>query len=153
MDHSFAYVDLGTAEAKEAAIAKSEGHLDGRRLLIKDGTYVSLWCAGRPFYCFTGNDFAGRPEKDGSTSGTLNPLTGLTKTAKKILSQQKNQACATLFVGNLGFETKEVEIAALFGRPHPKSAKREVEPGISGEEDRLLRVRMGAFEDSGKCKG
>lgn len=40
MDHSFAYVDFATAEAKEAAIAKSEGHLDGRRLLIKDGTYV-----------------------------------------------------------------------------------------------------------------
>jgi hypothetical protein len=42
MDHSFAYVDFGTAEAKEAAIAKSEGHLDGRRLLIKDGTYVPV---------------------------------------------------------------------------------------------------------------
>jgi len=38
--HSFAYVDFGTAEAKEAAIAKSEEHLDGRRLLIKDGTYI-----------------------------------------------------------------------------------------------------------------
>jgi len=37
-DCSFAYVDFGTAEAKDAAIAKSEGHLDGRRLLIKDGT-------------------------------------------------------------------------------------------------------------------
>jgi RNA recognition motif-containing protein len=56
-------------------------------------------------------------------------------------------------VGNLGFETKEVEIAALFGRRHPKLAKREVEPGINAEEDGLLRVRMGTFEDSGKCKG
>lgn len=56
-------------------------------------------------------------------------------------------------MGNLGFETKEVEIAALFGRLHPKLAKREVEPVIDAEEDRLLGVRMGTFEDSGKCKG
>jgi hypothetical protein len=49
MDHSFAYVDFGTAEAKEAAIAKSEGHLDGRRLLIKDGTYVPRDAPSGPF--------------------------------------------------------------------------------------------------------
>lgn len=36
--HSFAYVDFTTLDAKEVAIAKSEGHLDGRRLLIKDGS-------------------------------------------------------------------------------------------------------------------
>jgi len=46
-----------------------------------------------------------------------------------------------------------VEIAALFGRLHPKLAKREVEPAINAGEERLLRVRMGTFEDSGKCKG
>jgi len=81
-------------------------------------------------------------------------LTGLTKTAKKILSQQKNPACPTLFIGNLGFETKEEEIAALFGRLHPKLAKRSVNPTAEdAEEERLLRVRMGTFEDSGKCKG
>lgn len=136
-NRGFAYVDFGTAEAKQAAIAKSEGHLDGRRLLIKDGS-----------------DFTGRPEKDGGTSGSSNPLTGLTKTAKKILSQQKNPACATLFVGNLGFETKEDEIAALFGRLHPKLAKRSVKPvADDADQGRLLRVRMGTFEDSGKCKG
>jgi RNA recognition motif-containing protein len=73
--------------------------------------------------------------------------------AKKILSQQKNPACATLFLGNLGFETKEEEIAALFGRLHPKLAKREIEPEVNAEMDHLLRVRMGTFEDSGKCKG
>ena len=36
--HSFAYVDFATLEAKEAAIVMTESPLDGRRLLIKDGT-------------------------------------------------------------------------------------------------------------------
>lgn len=127
----FAYVDFATPGAKDSAIARSEGILDGRRLLIKDGS-----------------DFAGRPEKDRVSKASSAPLTGMTKTARKILSQQKNEACPTLFIGNLSFETKEEEIAALFGRVHPKLKK-------EGEsiEDRLLRVRMGTFEDSGKCKG
>lgn len=106
-----------------------------------------------PFNVILGNDFAGRPEKDGQINGSSNPLTGLTKTAQKILAQQKNPACSTLFVGNLGFETKEEEIAALFGRLHPKLAKLSIKDATSQEEERLLGVRMGTFEDSGKCKG
>ena len=35
----FAYVDFETPEAKVKAIAMSEKNLDGRRLLIKDGTF------------------------------------------------------------------------------------------------------------------
>ena len=35
----FAYVDFATPEAKNAAILMSESHLEGRRLLIKDGAY------------------------------------------------------------------------------------------------------------------
>jgi len=34
---SFAYVDFATLDAKKVAITLSESHLDGRRLLIKDG--------------------------------------------------------------------------------------------------------------------
>ena len=39
---SFAYVDFATPEAKNAAILMSESHLEGRRLLIKDGACVHL---------------------------------------------------------------------------------------------------------------
>jgi len=39
--HSFAYVDFATPEGKTAAIALSEQPLIGRKLLIKDGTFVS----------------------------------------------------------------------------------------------------------------
>ena len=37
---SFAYVDFATPDAKTIAITLSENPLDGRRLLIKDGTYA-----------------------------------------------------------------------------------------------------------------
>lgn len=37
----FAYIDFATAEAKTTAIKKTEEPLDGRRLLIKDGTEAS----------------------------------------------------------------------------------------------------------------
>ena len=33
----YAYVDFATADAKTVATTLSENHLDGRRLLIKDG--------------------------------------------------------------------------------------------------------------------
>ena len=36
---SFAYVDFATPDAKLAAIALSERNLEGRRLLIKDGSF------------------------------------------------------------------------------------------------------------------
>lgn len=46
---SFAYVDFATPEAKNAAILMSESHLEGRRLLIKDGACV---CVVHPSFSF-----------------------------------------------------------------------------------------------------
>jgi hypothetical protein len=100
-----------------------------------------------------GSDFAGRPEKDGGLNASLSALTGLTKTARKILSQQKNPASQTLFLGNLSFETTEDEIAALFGRTQPKPKKDSPDTDIGNDASPLVKVRMGTFEDSGKCKG
>jgi hypothetical protein len=39
LSDSFAYVDFATPDAKKAAITMSEMPLEGRRLLIKDGTW------------------------------------------------------------------------------------------------------------------
>jgi RNA recognition motif-containing protein len=95
----------------------------------------------------------------------------MSKTSKKILSTQKNPPAQTLFIGNLGFETVEDDIRQLFlahrdkGKQKAKATEGEetaenlpsTDP--SGEskapvEDIFLRkVRMGTFEDSGKCKG
>ena len=38
LSDSFAYVDFATLDAKKAAITMSEMPLEGRRVLIKDGT-------------------------------------------------------------------------------------------------------------------
>ncbi|KAG6330557.1 hypothetical protein ID866_8533 [Astraeus odoratus] len=148
----FAYVDFATSDAKIAAITLSEGRLDGRSLLIKDG-----------------NDFTGRPSKtseNNANNGTLassttsGTSTGLTKTAQKILRMQKQSAAPTLFLGNLGFDVTEDTIRELFeahahfGKTDKKGKGRDTEdPKDSGQDVGIRKIRMGTFEDSGKCKG
>jgi len=153
-NRGFAYVDFETPEAKALAISLSEGHLEGRRLLIKDG-----------------GDFTGRPattEQNTADSADQGAKTGLTKTARKILSSQKQPAGPTLFMGNLAFETTEEDIRMMIeaheawsDRNAAKKAKADTEG--DGEEAqaapseekarKLKKIRMGTFEDTGKCKG
>ncbi|KAI9001420.1 hypothetical protein BD414DRAFT_474575 [Trametes punicea] len=130
-NRGFAYVDFATPDAKAVAITLSERPLDGRRLLIKDG-----------------DDFNGRPTTTNTLStddaqGAAPKSAGLTKTAQKILKVQKQPPGPTLFFGNLGFETTESSIRELLDSHRPKSA----------DEKWIRKVRMGTFEDSGKCKG
>ncbi|KAI0772094.1 hypothetical protein BD413DRAFT_548290 [Trametes elegans] len=131
---SFAYVDFATPDAKTIAITRSENPLDGRRLLIKDG-----------------DDYKGRPApstapgEDCAEAGAAAKTAGLTKTAQKILRVQKQPPGPTLFLGNLGFETTEQSIRALLDSHRPK--------GGDDKEKWIRKVRMGTFEDSGKCKG
>ncbi|KAI0677098.1 hypothetical protein C8Q78DRAFT_1001152 [Trametes maxima] len=130
-NRGFAYVDFSTPDAKTIAITLSENPLDGRRLLIKDG-----------------DDFNGRPAAstvataDGAESATPKNA-GLTKTAQKILRVQKQPPGPTLFFGNLGFETTEKSLKDLLDSHKPED----------GDAKWIRKVRMGTFEDSGKCKG
>ena len=125
----FAYVDFETPEAKVIAITLSEGHLDGRKLLIKDGKSILLRGYKAMFNVCTGDDFTGRPAKaktepsEGPGGGqgeksVRNATTAegrnLSKTAQKILRAQKQPPAQTLFLGNLGFETTEGSIRELF---------------------------------------
>ncbi|KII95284.1 hypothetical protein PLICRDRAFT_149892 [Plicaturopsis crispa FD-325 SS-3] len=163
-NRGFAYVDFATPEAKIIAITMSEKPLNGRRLLIKDG-----------------DDYTGRPALAGAEEGAdaSKNLTGLSKTAQKILRAQKQPPAPTLFLGNLGFETTEQSIRELLEahRAVKKKGKAaEVEgadekvkgkepvaaPDAAAAEDEtkpqekdvwLRKVRMGTFEDSGLCKG
>lgn len=133
----FAYVDLPSADAITHATSLSESFLGGRRLLIKDGS-----------------DFRGRPGLD-TTAVTGDNKSGLTKSAQKILHAQKNPAGPTLFMGNLSFETTEDEIRLLF---EGAAEWRQSQARDAGEETPatgagIRRIRMGTFEDTGKCKG
>ncbi|KAI0698524.1 hypothetical protein C8T65DRAFT_660472 [Cerioporus squamosus] len=136
-NRGFAYVDFASPDAKIVAITMSENPLDGRRLLIKDG-----------------DDFKGRPAAtagaDGADGAAAKSM-GHSKTAQKILSMQKQPPGPTLFLGNLGFETTEDTIRELFESHRAK----EKEPAADGtENDKWIRkIRLGTFEDSGKCKG
>ncbi|KAF8915209.1 hypothetical protein CPB85DRAFT_1294869 [Mucidula mucida] len=132
----FAYVDFATPDAKATAISLSERPLLGRKLLIKDG-----------------DDFTGRPAVAAVEGADDNKPTAPkthSKTAQKILREQKQPPAPTLFLGNLGFETTEDSIRQLFeAHRHPKKKEGDEE----SKEVWLRKVRMGTFEDSGACKG
>jgi hypothetical protein len=161
MTVSFAYVDFATPEAKDAAILMTESHLEGRRLLIKDGAYISFFF--RALYDFRprapGGNFEGRPVKQGvSLDGLGVQGRGQSKFAQKVLSVQKQPAAPTLFFGNLGFETTVESIRGLLEAHRAKENKSENAASESanndGAKDRWIRkIRMGTFEDSGLCKG
>jgi len=146
-NRGFAYVDVPSPEQVGVGVGLSESTLNGRQLLIKDGS-----------------DFRGRPGLDPSLAvlgarGTAGGKTGLSKTAQKILMAQKHPAGPTLFFGNLSFETTEEEIQYLLDdaaqRRHLEAAREKGEE-LAPEEAAtagIKRIRMGAFEDTGKCKG
>jgi RNA recognition motif-containing protein len=48
----FAYVDFASPDAKTVAITLSENHLDGRRLLIKDGSFSSYAVSSRSYIIY-----------------------------------------------------------------------------------------------------
>ncbi|KAF9645998.1 hypothetical protein BDM02DRAFT_3066943, partial [Thelephora ganbajun] len=141
VNSGFAYVDFSTPDAKLIAITLSERNLEGRRLLIKDGGDFN----GRPTTATTAtNEDGTATTTEATTSKSSTPKTGLTKTAQKILAVQKQPPGPTLFFGNLGFEVTEDSIRQLLEAHRKKPA----------EEDKWIRkIRMGTFEDSGKCKG
>lgn len=141
-NRGFAYVDLPSQDQVEQCIALSESELRGRNLLIKGGT-----------------DFRGRPGLDPKAaelgSDANHGRTGLSKTAQRILRSQKNAPAPTLFIGNLSFETKESDIYDLL----EGSAQKRYEETATSDESGvsvtagIRKIRMGTFEDSGKCKG
>lgn len=99
-----------------------------------------------------GDDFNGRPTPTAAAGADVadtpagSKNTGHTKTAQKILAVQKQPPAPTLFLGNLGFETTEDSIRELLDFHRAKDAP-------SADEKWIRKIRLGTFEDSGKCKG
>ena len=128
--------------------------------------------AGRPTATTTPNA-DGTTATEATTSKTGAPKTGLTKTAQRILGAQKQPPGPTLFFGNLGFEVTEDSIRQLLeahrkkptNTPAGNDGDGDADGGEEGDdtkteqkgsqkEDKWMRkIRMGTFEDSGKCKG
>ncbi|KAG0147917.1 hypothetical protein CROQUDRAFT_132214 [Cronartium quercuum f. sp. fusiforme G11] len=94
---------------------------------------------GRKLLIKRSTDYTGRP-----TTKSLE-ANGLDKGAKKILNKQKQPPAACLFLGNLSFETTTESIMDLFRSNHLTNT--EV------DDVGIRQVRLGTFEDSGKCKG
>lgn len=120
----------------------------------------------------SGDDFAGRPSTstqpeaaDGTTAADKKPI-GHSKTAQKILATQKQPPGPTLFMGNLGFETTEQSIREMLESHREKKVEAADEPPAEVEEQTqptdekkkrdtswIRKIRLGTFEDTGKCKG
>lgn len=107
-----------------------------------------------------GDDFAGRPAPEVTIdpSGTSASVTH-TKSGQRILRAQKQPPAPTLFLGNLGFNTTDDSIRSLFAahrRPEKTKKTEDEQMPVEAEEkkeDWIRKVRMGTFEDTGKCKG
>lgn len=101
-----------------------------------------------------GGDFSGRPLPEASSTTTTPQdklaKPGLTKTAQKILKNQKQPPAPTLFVGNLGFDTTETTIRELL-EAHQRIEKEDGD--LTGTDVWIRKIRLGTFEDSGRCKG
>lgn len=104
-------------------------------------------------HCNLGGDFNGRPapSNEGGETAANSSASGHSKTAQKILRTQKQPPGPTLFYGNLGFETTDASIRTLLESHRQKPASK-AEPSPDPEKW-IRKIRMGTFEDSGKCKG
>ncbi|KAI8454989.1 hypothetical protein BY996DRAFT_6413463 [Phakopsora pachyrhizi] len=157
-NRGFAYVDFETDDGQEKALKMTESPLAGRKLLIKRS-----------------NDYTGRPKpeisadelKDGSNTFDSNSSNSrpihLNQASKKILDRQKQSPAPCLYIGNLGFEATEEKIQTMFEINFKKTSKADTDSkelvkdlkDHSDDSDQvgIRKVRMGTFEDSGKCKG
>lgn len=131
--HSFAYVDFATPELQELGVQLSERNFEGRRLLIKKG------------------------DDHNPTANARTPKPLSTK-AQDIGSSSKRPETSTLYMGNLPFDATEEALRDLIEGNAPD---REVvdEEGAEeigargGKKSGLKKVRLAAFEDTGRCKG
>jgi hypothetical protein len=118
--------------------------------------FVSYFCIR-----FLGDDFTGRPTS--TTDGTSpSGSESHSKTAQKILAAQKQPPAPTLFIGNLGFEATEDSIRGMLDAHRKKNAEgkqrtklddADKEPKENHNDEWIRKIRLGTFEDSGKCKG
>ncbi|KAH8113327.1 RNA-binding domain-containing protein [Phellopilus nigrolimitatus] len=129
----------------------SEKNLDGRRLLIKDGGDFT----GRPAPTNAATAASGAPGDSSAPATGSN--TGLSKTAQKILSVQKQPAGPCLFLGNLGFEATEASIrgmmvghAKALAQMRAEKAKGKGKKRKEGKDDDLLDVKHEEDEDEKK---
>lgn len=150
----------------------SEQHLDGRKLLIKSSSDYSgrpapsavvlpsdlpasalIDPSSTPSSFSASADQPARPKVlEGPQGQTLN------RTARKILDRQRNPAGPTLFLGNLGFETKVEDIRMMFDAhqraaaawaPRVKGEKKDKD-GEEGEKGEKIEVDEDSDEEMEK---
>ncbi|WWC92349.1 uncharacterized protein L201_007304 [Kwoniella dendrophila CBS 6074] len=144
----FAYVDFKTPELQALAVDLSEKFFEGRKVLIKKG-----------------DDHAPTPN-----ARTPKPLSTKAEDLGS-LGSSKRPETSSLYMGNLPFDATELGIRDLIEEnakpreePQTQTQIQEGDYGNNAEEEvyigerggkksGLKKVRLGAFEDTGRCKG
>lgn len=130
----FAYVDFTSPENQALAVQLSEKLIEGRKVLIKRGDDYKA-------------DPNARTPKPAHIPG---------------LGKQTRPESSTLFVGNLPFDATEEALRDFVEEnaeaPEPRDddsddQKVRQDGGRGGKKSGLRKVRLGAFEDTGRCKG
>ncbi|GJJ07216.1 hypothetical protein Clacol_001416 [Clathrus columnatus] len=97
-----------------------------------------------------GTDFEGRP--GGASPAGVDKTKS--KSARKILAAQKQPPAPTLFFGNLGFQVTESSLKEMLEHHREAPGEKKAEDKENQKEKQWIKkVRLGTFEDSGKCKG
>ncbi|SPO31461.1 related to RNA-binding protein rnp24 [Ustilago trichophora] len=172
MNRGFCYLDLPSKDMLAAALNLSEQPLDGRKLLIKNGSdftgrpdiNTSALGIARNLPSATTNMHANKDddeddeegekgeakEADGDGKEQVKGKTGLTKTAQKILRAQKNPPSMTLFLGNLSFNTTEQGVRDLFDHSASKRnpIKKNKERKPTKKENVKCKVEKSSSSDS-----
>lgn len=170
----FAYLDFPSAAEVQIAVGLSEQHLDGRKLLIKDSSDFT----GRPAAASTStapdsnipngsvksviatldpsalerphpNAPLATASANGGPGGADAP--SLNRTARKILSRQRNPAGPTLFLGNLGFETTSDDIRDMFDRNQRRAS--EWAPGGNPDAKKQAKKGKGKLAEGDEEEG
>ncbi|KAK6906551.1 hypothetical protein I203_100536 [Kwoniella mangroviensis CBS 8507] len=131
----FAYVDFKSPELQALAVGLSEKFFEGRKVLIKKG------------------------DDHGPTPNARTPKPLSTK-AEDLGSSSRRPETSSLYMGNLPFDATELAIRDQIEenaveREQPSEEQEALEEigERGGKKSGLKKVRLGAFEDTGRCKG
>ena len=126
----YAYVDFCNEDQASIAVCKSEGELDGRKLLIKHAKdFTTTGEKPRPSSTTAAANEEGDEQQTQSTTTTV-------VERRQQAPPHRGHVSRKLFIGNLSFEATAENVKKYFEKI-----------------GQVETVRLSEFEDTGRCKG
>ncbi|TYJ53345.1 hypothetical protein B9479_006004 [Cryptococcus floricola] len=128
----------------KAGFSETKGQLQELSLKLSESPYL-----GRRVLIKKGDDHAAAPD-------ARTPKQTLAVRADELGSISKRPETSCIYMGNLPFDITEVQIRDIIEENAPEREAEEGEDIIGdrgGKKSGLIKVRLAAFEDTGRCKG